>query len=127
MLNPENLRLYCFALLRPVPLGQPLEPLPPRAQFMLGYSMDDVMNAVDNKYGTHVGVHVQFINDIPFEELLRQVEQKPEIILKEPTPEMKMETFINNLKLVSDKFLEGADRKSLSEILKKVKVEVKKL
>ena len=114
----QDLNLYLWLAVNPQNTTQPI--LPYHGCVDLNYSLDESMKGMNN---THVWTN---IGSIPIMQILEKVEREPTIVMNilDPPPEERkknVETFINNLELLSDTFAGDSDKKTLKRIIKKIK------
>lgn len=109
--SPRDLKLFC-SLVIPVK-GEPMK------EWTLAYAGEEVLNDLKMKYANNPSV-INLIADILVKDLLVNLDLE-ETKSAETIPITK-ESFINNLKLVMDRFVESEnDRKSIIRILGKIK------
>ncbi len=116
-MTKETLRVYCISLTAANPTLL-IEPLPIKGRFVVANTMDEVMTAVDTRYGMRAGITVDFHGD----ELLADITTKAKL----PSgPEARRESFIRGLRLMADRFVDASDREALSKILGRIQINKK--
>lgn len=144
--DEKDLRIYCFLVRRwPNVQYAPTAPiLPDRALFYLGYSIDDVQAGINERF-KNMPLEILMYGDIPFREMVEKVnlinsisfgadkfnieEVRPDQVVKmaEASPEIQRMQFMNNVRLIADKFVEGKDRQVLIDILNRVNLQTKSI
>ena len=115
-----DLRIYCFSV-ELDRMGPPsLVPIPAGGMFFLGYSMDDVADGLIKRFGA-TRLTVMHHGDIAFKQMLDKIEKLDEKAAPaEPRPEMRVEQFVNSLRLVADRYVAPEDRSALLGIIGRV-------
>jgi len=103
-----------------------------KSRFILGYSMDDVQNAVADKFPGR-SISFDILGDISLSDVIDKINEddlagkvrgiKPsnKIFIEAKTPEMNRQQFFTNLKLVANRFIGEEDEKTFLEIIEKAK------
>ena len=96
-------------------------------ELILGYSIDDVVNYIKTKF--QKPFKIEILNQTEASKVLNLIEQQPLEVNKQTREDLKMNKvqFINNLRLVSDKFVKDKkNREFLRELLEKVENNLEK-
>lgn len=104
-----------------------------KPRFILGYSIDDVRNAVTDKFPAS-SVSFEIIGEIKMSDVLNNISEddlfgelgakfgKPAPVIAVRTPETNRQQFLQNLRLLADRFVGEDDKKTLIEIIDRSKV-----
>lgn len=125
-----DLQVYCFSVrLRDLAMGPPTIPVPNASAFIIAYTTEWIVQASQERFGT-ANIDIIIHGQTSFKRLIEQVEMpqpEPQVITKEipvvAAPNYNKQQFIQNVRLLADRYVQPEDKETFLAILSRSKVD----